>query len=72
MLPHNLAHMDIQPLIDEVKSTGRYRLLSEKTGMSESWLSKFGRGLIQNPTIQTLASVRAGLDVVNGKRRRRR
>jgi transcriptional regulator with XRE-family HTH domain len=42
-------------------SRGRYRELAEKSGMSVSWISQFGRGLIHNPTINTVKSLQEAL-----------
>ena len=58
--------MDIDSLMREVKAqSGRYNDLAMHSGISVSWISKFGRGVIRNPTIKTLSQVRKGLDQLN-------
>lgn len=43
------------------RNRGRYKELSQLSGVSWSWISQFGRGLIRNPTIKTVGAIEAAL-----------
>jgi len=41
---------------------GRWAELARQSGVSYSWLSKFARGLIENPGLRTLERLSAAMD----------
>ena len=42
---------------DLAKEHGKYRILSEKSGVSYEWLTKFANGKITNPTVINVAKL---------------
>ncbi len=42
---------------DKIKLFGRYRYVSEKSGVSYEWLCKFAAGKITNPTIENISKL---------------
>ena len=47
-----------------VARKGKYRQISRSSGLSYSWLCKFARGRMQNPTMATIGKLRTGLSAV--------
>ena len=39
------------------RNHGRYRVLSQKSGVSYEWLTKFANGKITNPTVGNVAKL---------------
>jgi transcriptional regulator with XRE-family HTH domain len=44
----------VEKLRHEAKTTGNYLRMSEKAGVSDSWLIKFANGKILNPTVDSV------------------
>jgi predicted transcriptional regulator len=46
---------------------GHYRSLSEKSGMSSSWISKFACGRYKSPGLMTVQRLMAALEEIESK-----
>ena len=61
--------VDIDGLRERVRARrGEYSQLARMSGVSESYLSKFGRGAYQSPRILTLQRLSQALEVLEGER----
>lgn len=59
--------MDVIAFRDELRARlvaqrGKYRKISDASGLTDSWLSKFANEAIQNPTVSKLDRLARALD----------
>ena len=65
-------HMDADTLIEKYRTRlqrhrGQLSRVAEVSGLSPSWISKFGCGHMTNPNIRSLESLGAALDALEAE-----
>lgn len=61
-----MEHVDTDALKARlIQQKGKWRAISDKSGMSYSWLSQFANDRIPNPGVRSLKQLEAALDAVS-------